>query len=215
MRVALYGRRRGSVQACVRSGGAGVGSRRARTRSVLRPIGGGRAAGRTRCLCVRCGGGYRACSAMTQVVVVVAPAGRQLRRTSPSWSATRADGRDTAHERFQALAVMRYRARDPQRQRQSVRSVTRWICDPSLPRSVGFDPVRSPLCRPRTHRVDGTTRPVEHHHEKRRLRSIQAQVPAEGCSCSAGRGLFLLGRPRGRQTSNPYLAADPKCLPPA
>lgn len=42
-----------------------------------------------------------------------------------------------------------------------VRSVIKWIFDPSLPRSTGFGPVKPPFQGPHVHRVDRAPRPVQ------------------------------------------------------
>lgn len=55
-----------------------------------------------------------------QVVVVVALVGVELGRTPAARSAAGADGRNPAHERLQAKAVVHVRAGDAQRQRHAV-----------------------------------------------------------------------------------------------
>lgn len=116
----LSRRRRGSVRPCARNGGGVGGSRRARTRFSRRPIGGGRAAVRTRCPCGRCGGGCRACGAIGAGGRSRSPCPRAV---SPAFVAVGRGGIgwwNSTHEGFEAEAVMHVGTGDPQRQGQSV-----------------------------------------------------------------------------------------------
>lgn len=97
---------------------AAVQAAAARTQSVRRPSGAGRAGRRTRHPCGRCGGVCRARAA-------IAAGDRSLVRMqfpgSPAATSTAGtDRRDSADERFQALAVVHVGAGDTQRQRQPV-----------------------------------------------------------------------------------------------
>ena len=56
----------------------------------------------------------------TQVVVIVALVCVRSLRVPPAWSTAGADGRDAAHERFQALTVVHVRTRGAGQERQSV-----------------------------------------------------------------------------------------------
>lgn len=115
-----YRRRRGSARLCVRSGGAGVGTRRATRRSVQQPIGDGRVAVSSRYLCGQCGGGCRADGAIGAGGCSRSPCRRGVWPAAGGGATAGADGRNAAHERLQALAVVHVRAGDPQRHRKTV-----------------------------------------------------------------------------------------------
>lgn len=100
-----------------------------------------------------------------QMVIVVAFVGVKLAGTPSARSSPGPDRRDAPHERFQTEAVMHVRARDAERERQSVPVGEQVDFDQGLPRSVGFRCSGS-LFTQAPHRVR-RARPVELHPNSR------------------------------------------------
>lgn len=95
------------------------------------------------------------------MVVVVALARVQLPR-SPAAGPTRgSDGRDPAHERFQALTIVHVGASDTQRQRQSVPVGDQMVSIPTCHGQSDSVPSEAPFCRPDADGVDRAPRPVQ------------------------------------------------------
>ncbi len=138
-----------------------LGSRPARTRFSRPPSDVGPTAVRTRCLCVRCGGGFPARGA-------IAAGGRSRipcrRAVSPAVGVGDREGSEWAGCPAQverALAVVHVRIGDAQGQRQSVLVGDQVDLRSQL--AARSDAVRSvaPFCGPHADRVDRAPRPVQ------------------------------------------------------